>query len=264
MRNALVKVKNALKESGILPSFKVRERLAARYLRGEGLEIGALHLPLNAPGNVIVKYVDIATREENIRRFPELDAARIVPTDYLENGFELRTIPDASQDFVIANHVLEHADNPLQVLLNWDRVIKPQGILMVTVPMADRCFDKGRVETTLEHFVEDYRLNQKGETATFRARNREHFAEWQRTAALNVVKLRGGEVMQQDDESIALQLGKMEQAEGIDIHYHTFSEASFRRLLDYFTAELDKTIRIMEMRKSRGGGEVVAIMKKQN
>ncbi|MCP6623602.1 class I SAM-dependent methyltransferase, partial [Klebsiella pneumoniae] len=78
-------------------------------------------------------------REENIRKFPELDAASIVPTDYLEDGFTLASIPDCSQDFVIANHVLEHASNPLQVLSNWARVLRPGGTLFITVPIGSRC-----------------------------------------------------------------------------------------------------------------------------
>jgi SAM-dependent methyltransferase len=262
MKSILATVKNVMKESGLFPSFKVREKLAAVYLRGEGLEIGALHLPLKTPRNVIVKYVDIATREENIRKFPELDASRIVATDYLENGFELSGIPDRSQDFVIANHVLEHADNPLKVLLTWGRVIKPHGILMVTVPVADRCFDKGRSETPLEHFMEDYRLNEAGETAMFRERNKHHFAEWLRTAAPKVVRLRGGEVSQPDEESFALRLEKMAEAECLDIHYHTFCATSFRKLLEYFCADVSKDFQVMEIRGSRGGSEVVSIMKK--
>jgi SAM-dependent methyltransferase len=263
MKRVLVTVKNAIKESGLFPSFKVREKLAAVYLRGVGLEIGALHLPLKTQRNVIVKYVDIATREENIRRFPELDASRIVTTDYLENGFEISSIPDLSQDFVIANHVLEHADNPLKVLLNWGRVIKPQGIMMVTVPVANRCFDKGRSATPLEHFMEDYRLNETGEKAVFRERNKEHFAEWLRTAAPKVVKLRGGEVSQPDEENFALRLEKMSEAECVDIHYHTFCVTSFKKLLDYFVADISKDFQVMEICSSRGGSEVVAIMKRQ-
>jgi SAM-dependent methyltransferase len=263
MKMILLTLKNAIKESGLLPSFKVREKLAVLYLRGEGLEIGALHLPLKTPENVKVRYVDIVTREENIRRFPELDASRIVTTDYLENGFELSGIPDVSQDFVIANHVLEHSGNPLKVLHNWGRVIKPQGIMMVTVPVADRCFDKGRSETPLEHFMEDYRLNEAGETAMFRERNKQHFAEWLRTAEPKVARLRGGKVSQPDEESFELRLEKMSKADGLDIHYHTFCLPSFKKLLDYFCADISKDFQVLEICSSRGGSEIVAIMKRR-
>lgn len=218
---------------------------------------------MKTPGNVVVKYVDIVTREENIRRYPELDASRIVTTDYRENGFEMESIPDVSQDFVIANHVLEHADNPLKALRTWGRVIKPHGIMMVTVPVADCCFDKGRSETTLEHFMEDYRLNEAGETAVFRERNREHFAEWLRTAEPKVARLRGGYVSQSDEENLELRLEKMAEAEWLDIHYHTFCLPSFKKLLDYFCSDICKDYQLMEICSSRGGSEVVSIMKKQ-
>lgn len=262
MNKILIKLKNAIKESGIFPSYKVREKLASRYLRGEGLEIGALHLPLKTPRNVIVKYVDIATREENIRRFPELDASRIVNTDYLENGFEIGSIADVSQDFVIANHVLEHSDNPLKVLLNWGRVIKPSGILMVTVPIAARSFDRGRRETQLEHFVEDFRLNETGEKALFRRKNREHFAEWLRTAAPRVARMRGGQETALEGESMAKRLDEMSEAENTDIHFHTFSKASFAAFIEYFATEIAGNFRVLEIRGSRGGSEVAAILKK--
>ncbi len=262
MNRILVKIKNAIKDSGLLRSFKVREKLAADYLRGEGLEIGALHQPLKTPPGVIVRYVDITTREENIGRFPELDPSRIVVTDHVEDGFLLAGIADASQDFVIANHVLEHADNPLKVLLNWGRVVKPRGIMMVTVPIAEQCFDKGRGETQLEHFVEDYRLNEAGDTGLFRDRNREHFAEWMRIAAPRVAKIRGEGDGAADEENMAQRLKEMSEAENADIHFHTFSEASFAGLLECFASDIAGNFQVMEIRVSRGGSEVAAILKK--
>jgi len=262
MKRIIVKLKNAVKESGVLPSFNVRKKLAALYLKGEGLEIGALHLPTKIPQNVSVKYVDIATRDENIRRFPELGTSKIVNTDYLENGFEIRSIPEVSQDFVIANHVLEHADNPLKVLINWGRVIKPQGIMMITVPLAARSFDKGRPETTLEHFIDDYRLNEAGETIKFRERNREHIAEWLRIPAPRVAKMRGEVVLNSDRESMARRVEEMSEAENMDIHFHTFSISSFANLLECFAADIAGNFRVVEICCSRGDSEVVAILKK--
>ena len=41
--------------------FDGRRELAAHYLFGQGLEIGALHLPLAVPDDVVVKYVDRLT-----------------------------------------------------------------------------------------------------------------------------------------------------------------------------------------------------------
>ena len=72
-----------------------------------------------------------------------MNPASLSPT-IIDDGFELATIPPDSQDFVIANHLLEHAPNPLQTLLNWHRVLKKNGILFMTLPNGARNFDQGR------------------------------------------------------------------------------------------------------------------------
>jgi len=262
MKRFIAAIKNAIKESGILPSFRVRERLAASYLKGEGLEIGALHFPLKTPEGVVVRYVDIAGREENIRRFPELDASRIVNTDHIENGFELATIPASSQDFIIANHVLEHAGNPLKVLLNWGRVLKPDGILLVTVPVAARCFDRGRRETTLEHFMEDFRVEGAGDARLYRERNREHFLEWLQVSEPNLARARGDAEAIMDGSTLEKRLEEMSGADDVEIHFHTFSEKSYKRLLEHFAAHVAGNFQLMDIRLSRGGAEVAAVLKK--
>jgi ubiquinone/menaquinone biosynthesis C-methylase UbiE len=262
MKKIFVKLKNAIKESGLLPSYMVREKLAALHLQGEGIEIGALHLPLKTPRNVKVRYVDIATRKENIGRFPELDPSRIVHTDYVENGFEVGSIAGSSQDFVIANHVLEHADNPFKVLLNWSRVMKPGGTMMITVPIAARCFDRNRQVTSLEHLVDDYLLNEAGEVAAFRQKNREHYEEWYRTSAPIVARIRGKVEKEPSSPNGSEWLEDLQGADNGDIHFHTFSKESFASFADCFARRIAGNFRVVELRSSRGGSEVVAIMKK--
>jgi len=41
---------------------------------------------------------------------------------------------DGRLDFVISNHMLEHAGDPVQVLREWRRVLKPGGIMAFTAP----------------------------------------------------------------------------------------------------------------------------------
>ena len=98
--------------------FDKRERLARKWLNGTGLEIGALHKPLKVSETVTALYVDRVTRERSIEKFPELPAMDIVPVAIIDDGFELSSIEDDSYDFVVANHVLEHSPNPIQVLAN--------------------------------------------------------------------------------------------------------------------------------------------------
>ena len=44
------------------------------------------------------------------------------------------TYSDHSFDRLIATHVLEHLPNPVQVLKEWNRVIRPQGVISIVLP----------------------------------------------------------------------------------------------------------------------------------
>ncbi|MCM0084052.1 class I SAM-dependent methyltransferase [Geomonas sp. Red32] len=251
-------VKNCIK--GVIPSFKVREKLAAKYLKGSGVEIGALHLPLRVPRGVTVKYVDYCTRDENIHKFPELTASNVVETDFVEDGFQLQTFDEGSVDFVIANHVLEHADDPVGVLLNWLRVIRPGGIVMATVPIMARCFDRGREETSVEHLLEDHRLVASGRIDEFRIRNRRHFHEVITISLRNQIGADSFKTM--SAEELEATVSAMASAERPDTHYHTFSADSYTHFLQAFTAEFAPDVNVLAVNSSRGGTEVVAFLEK--
>lgn len=144
-------------------NFRDIRALLATTLEGEGIEIGALHFPLPVPKRVTVRYVDMATREENIRKFPNLEADHIVHTDYVCNGETLDLIDDESQNFVIANHMLEHCINPLGSLRNFIRVLKPGGMLFLALPDKRFSFDRDRAVTPFAHIEEDFRLGRTEE-----------------------------------------------------------------------------------------------------
>ena len=150
-----------------------RRYLASRHLRGDGIEIGAMHFPLPPHRGMRVKYVDNTSLEDSIAKFPELRGQNLVRPDFIEDGFELASFSPASQDFVIANHVLEHAPNPLRTLSNWVRVLRPGGALLVSVPLAEACFDRGRTETTLGHLLQDFQAT----TEQLAARNLVHYVD---------------------------------------------------------------------------------------
>jgi hypothetical protein len=101
---------------------QTREAIAASFLRGEGIEIGALHQPLHVPASARVKYVDRMTASELRRQYEELADAAFVETDIVDNGEQLTTIGDDTQDFVIANHFIEHCQNPIQAFQNLSRI----------------------------------------------------------------------------------------------------------------------------------------------
>lgn len=137
--------------------------LFAMKLTGAGIEIGALHHPLPVPPDVVVRYVDLRTREENIARYPEVPAGDIVETDFVCDGETLSAVADESQDFVIANHMLEHCVNPLMALENFLRVLKPEGRLFLSLPDKRFTFDFRRAVTPWEHVLHDYQIKRRVE-----------------------------------------------------------------------------------------------------
>src|SRR5512137_1946907 len=130
-----------------------RYSLASLYLRGEGIEIGALHNPLKVAPGAKVRYVDRMSVSDLRNQYPELSGKKLVPVDMVADGELLESIGDDSQDFVIANHFVEHCQNPLLAIENMMRVLRPEGILYLALPDKRYTFDRGRPVTPLAHLI---------------------------------------------------------------------------------------------------------------
>jgi predicted SAM-dependent methyltransferase len=152
---------------------ETRRAVANTFLRGDGIEIGALHQPLPLPATARVKYVDRMSVPELRRQYKELETAPLVETDIIDNGELLATIGDATQEFVIANHFLEHCQNPFLTLQNLLRVLKPAGIVYLAVPDKRFSFDADRPCTTIQHLMRDFSEGPEWS-------KRQHFEEWSR------------------------------------------------------------------------------------
>lgn len=137
-----------------------RAALAEVYIRGEGLEVGAFNSPLPVPEGVKVRYVDIAPAEElegHVEEFRGRERGlEIVKPDLVDDAQTLATLPDESQDFVIACHIIEHTEDPIGAVGNWLRVLKPGGILFVAIPDKRFTFDVERDATPFEHLLRDH------------------------------------------------------------------------------------------------------------
>jgi glycosyltransferase involved in cell wall biosynthesis/SAM-dependent methyltransferase len=130
-----------------------------RLLSGAGLEIGALHAPAALPAGAQVQYVDACGKREAMELFPELDPQRLVEVDHVVDidAEGLARFGTGSQDFVIANMVIDHLANPVRLLAEAFRVLRPGGHLALSVP--DRRFtaDHARQSTSLEQVLDAYR-----------------------------------------------------------------------------------------------------------
>jgi len=224
----------------------LRTELSWRYLRGSGIEIGALQNPIAVRPDTHVRYADRLTLAEARAHYPELNSMALVDPAIICDAAVLGPVADRSVDFVIANHVLEHLVDPLAALGEWLRVVRPGGYVYVAIPEHTNPLDKLRNVTELDHLIADFKC--RGERQKF---DRDHYREW---------------VASTRPDFSAEQRANYEEdlvSRGYSIHFHTFSQKTFSGLLavaqEYFPVEL------MEFRRTYGtpSNEFIAILRKR-
>ena len=189
-----------------------RDAIARAYIRGTGIEIGALHNPLRVPASANVRYVDRMPVSELREHYPELAAENLVDVDVVDDGERLATVASETQDFVIANHFLEHCQNPLLALENMLRVLKHGGVLYLAVPDKRFTFDADRPVTPLEHLRRDYEEGPEWS-------RRQHFEEW--VQLVNRVS---------DPERASEETERLVEQD-YSIHFHVWTQAEMLELV---------------------------------
>ena len=220
--------------------YQVRAAIAARYLSGNGLEIGALNQPIPLPPAAKARYVHRLTVEELRRHYPEYRNQTLVPVDVVDDGERLATIPDESVDFLIGNHLIEHCEDPIGALRHWLRVVRPGGILYLAAPDKDKTFDQPRPLTPFEHLERDWCEGPAWSRMG-------HYEEWMALVA----KTPAAEVKQKAEETART---------GYSIHFHVWTPASFRDFLDRCRRLIRPRFRIVECVPN--GLELIVILRR--
>jgi SAM-dependent methyltransferase len=227
-----------------------RHTLAAGYLDGDGLEVGALHSPTPLPPNAHSRFVDRKSAPDLRHEYPELSELDLVEVDVIDDGEKLETVADGSQDFIIANHFLEHCQDPIGTIGNHLRKLRPGGVLFYTVPDKRYTFDFRRPLTPLSHMIEDH------EQGPARSR-REHYDD----AALLTPDFEPGTTPEEFGRWAADHARELE-AEASSIHMHVWTQAGFLELILHCRARFENAFDIDAAVKI--GPEFVVVLRKHD
>lgn len=221
-----------------------------KLLEGHGIEIGALHNPLQLHEKMHVLYVDTLSTAELKTKYPNL-SDKIVNIDLISNALRLEAIKEGSLDFIIANHLLEHLSNPLLALEIWHSKLKRGGMLYIALPKCNMSFDKFRQITGWDHFLWDYRNDPSLEKETMDAM---HIADM--ISSMKKCGVLEKEIADKDIPDEARMLYKNNDQ---GVHYHTWnSQSSF-----VFFQNISKIFQYDIMKVADNEHEMIFILKKQ-
>lgn len=191
----------------------IRKKLSYKYIQWNGIEIWWLDNP--TPINHLttkVKYVDYIDEDILLKNSQiELGTARVKKIDYICKADNLNKILSDSQDFVIANHLFEHLENPIKALLERYRVIKKWWTIFMAIPDKRKTFDENRKRTTLEHIISDYKNPSED-------RDREHYLDY-------------AGIKFSDPSQIEKEAKRLKSMD-FKIHYHVFVEEDITNIIN--------------------------------
>lgn len=188
----------------------IATRLAmSSWLKGTGIEVGAGNRPFHVRDDLKVIYGDIRDDAALSSYFgnamPILGGRNVIDAQTFEG------VPDESVDFVISAHVIEHLFDPIRSIEQAMRVIRKDGIYLVTVPDKRFMFDHRRPVTVLDHLLRDY--EDGGESTRLYA----YFEEAHFTFNHPI--------------ELAWQMAEHNMQHGLDIHVHCWTHETFVEML---------------------------------
>jgi SAM-dependent methyltransferase len=151
----------------VLRSPKARTfALALQKLKGRGLEVGGPS-PIFERRGLLPLYDRIAELdncnfasktvwEGQLTEGRHFKFGERVGFQFVSEAWAIK-VPDGTYDFVLSSHMLEHSADPIRVLAEWRRLLKPGGHLLLVLPEGRNTYDRRRPVTTLEHLIDDFK-----------------------------------------------------------------------------------------------------------
>lgn len=87
------------------------------------------------------------------------DPGKPAGRQYVAEATDMSGLSSNAYDFVLSSHMLEHTANPIRALLEWKRLLKEGGLLVLLLPDRELTFDHRRPVTPFAHLIDDYKAN---------------------------------------------------------------------------------------------------------
>lgn len=159
--------------------------LAHRYLDGlKGIEIGAgAHNPFHIPDCVFVDYT--ADMDTEFKRLEMQHCGAKQKVDIVAPGDDLPFL-DEAWDYVLSSHVIEHFFDPIKALSEWQRVLKPGGLIFIICPHVARVKDEKRPVTRLRELMNRHNGAMRPEDVVMADGHHDHQSVWDTASFLDL------------------------------------------------------------------------------
>ena len=137
---------------------------------------------------------------------------------FIAEGTNLNQIKNDTYDFLLGCNNLEHIANPIKSLLEWERVIKPEGVIILILPRKESNFDHLRPITSFDHLKNDLENNIGENDLT-------HLAE--------IIELHD---LNRDSHAGSLEDFKkrsLDNFQNRSLHHHVFDVALLEKMINY-------------------------------
>lgn len=205
-----------------------------------GLELGPLANPVVRREHGGIEYLDHLDTDALRERYGShdgFDVDAIVPIDHViavdgDRSIRASVGPDASFDYVIASHVIEHVPDLVGWLIDIRSVMRDDGLVSLAIPDHRRCFDALRQPTVAGQVVD---AHLRRATAPSPGQTFDHFA--------SAVAWRGliawGEeppfeemvAIHSQEEALDLARASLDAGGQTDVHCWVFTPRSFCRVM---------------------------------
>ena len=155
------------------------------------------------------------------QHYPELAELELTPVDVVDDGEQLDTVAPESVDFIVANHFLEHCQDPIRTIETHLSKLRPGGTLFYAVPDKRYTFDFRRPRTPLQHVIDDHEQGPERSRAA-------HYLEWARLVYTDE------EPTMEQARGAATRL----EAEDYSIHFHVWTQADLAELMYHIQDQL--------------------------